>query len=145
MRKTLFTLAFIFTAISFSYGQSVVGTWKTVDDETGKVKSYVQIFEKGGQLYGKITKLLNRKPDANPNPVCDKCKDDRKNKKVIGLEIIRNMKKDGSEYADGTILDPNNGTVYDCKIWIDKDKPNVLNVRGYIAFFYRTQTWHRVK
>ncbi|MEJ6736190.1 MAG: DUF2147 domain-containing protein [Flavobacteriales bacterium] len=31
---------------------------------------------------------------------------------------------------------------YNCKIWLE-DK-NILNVRGYVTFFVRMQTWLRV-
>ena len=58
------------------------------------------------------------------------------------MEIIKDLKQDGDEFEDGTILDPKNGKIYDCKIWLE-DK-NILNVRGYVAFFFRTQTWLRV-
>ena len=51
---------------------------------------------------------------------------------------------DDNEWDDGTILDPKNGTVYDCKLWLDEDNSNQLKVRGYVAFFFRTQTWMRV-
>ncbi len=61
------------------------------------------------------------------------------------MEIIREMEKDDDEYEDGTIMDPNNGKIYDCKLWVDKNNERILKVRGYIAFFYRTQTWHRVE
>jgi len=61
------------------------------------------------------------------------------------MEIIREMEKDDDEWEDGTILDPKNGKVYDCKLWVDEDDPNILNVRGYIAFFFRTQIWKRVE
>ena len=44
------------------------------------------------------------------------------------------------EWKDGTILDPENGSVYDCKLWVEGGR---LKVRGYVAFFYRTQTWVR--
>jgi uncharacterized protein (DUF2147 family) len=59
-------------------------------------------------------------------------------KPIVGLEIIRNMEKDGDEYEDGDILDPENGKVYRCKLWVEEGK---LRVRGYISFLYRTQTW----
>ena len=54
------------------------------------------------------------------------------------MEIIRAMEKDDDEWEDGTIMDPKKGTVYDCKMWVEDGK---LQVRGYIAFFFRTQTW----
>lgn len=119
--------------------QSVVGKWRTIDDETGEPKSIVEIFQKDGQVYGKIIRLF-RKPTEDQDPICDKCEkdDDRYNKKIIGMEILTNMKKDGDEYAGGTILDPKVGKVYRCRIWLEGEK---LMVRGYWGPFFRTQTW----
>ena len=121
--------------------QSITGKWKTIDDETGKPKSIVEIYEKSGIIYGKIIKLF-REPNEDQDPVCDKCEDERKGKKLIGMEIIRDMKKDDDEWEDGTILDPKKGTVYNCKLWLEGGD---LKVRGYILFLYRTQTWHPYK
>ena len=59
------------------------------------------------------------------------------------MQIIKNLEQDGDEFEDGTILDPKNGKIYDCKIWLEDD--NTLNVRGYISFFFRTQEWIRVE
>ncbi|MCB0496538.1 MAG: DUF2147 domain-containing protein [Cyclobacteriaceae bacterium] len=118
-------------------GQSIVGKWKTIDDETGKPKSIVEIFMKDGKAYGKIVKLF-REPGEDPDPICDDCTDYRKDQKVIGMTIITDMEKDGDEWEDGEILDPKNGKVYDCRLWVEDNK---LMVRGYIAFFFRTQTW----
>jgi len=122
---------------------SVIGKWKTIDDNTGKERSVVEIFEKGGKVYGKITKLFREKGE-DPDPICDECEedDDRFKKKIIGMEIIRDMKKTGTELADGTIMDPDNGKIYRCKIWVEG---NELKVRGYLGPFYRTQTWLPVK
>lgn len=117
--------------------QSIFGTWKTIDDETGKPKSIVEIFEKDGKAFGKIIKLF-REPNENQDPICDKCTDDRKDQKILGMEIIREMMQDDDEWEDGTIMDPKKGTVYDCKMWVEDGN---LQVRGYIAFFFRTQTW----
>ena len=122
-----------------AFAQSPVGTWRTIDDETGKPKSHVEIYEQNGKLYGKITKLLS---PSEPNPTCKKCSGAKKGKPIEGLVIIEGLKKDGDEWEDGTILDPSKGKTYDCKIWLEGDK---LKVRGYVALFYRTQTWQRVK
>lgn len=123
----------------------ISGQWKTIDDETGKAKSIVQIYKKtDGKLYGKIVKLFREKGE-DPDPICDDCTDYRKNKKIIGMEIITGLEQDGNEwYADDAILDPANGKIYDCKIWLEPSDNSVLNVRGYIGWFFRTQTWHRV-
>ncbi len=117
----------------------VVGKWRTIDDETNEAQSIVEIFERDGKVYGKIVKLF-RKPGEDPDPVCDECEeqDERYKKKIIGMEILRNMVKAGEQYTEGTILDPNNGKIYRCKIWLEG---NDLKVRGYWGPFYRTQTW----
>lgn len=143
--STKFSLIIALVLFSFSINaQSVVGKWKTIDDETGKEKSIVEVYKKDGKIYGKIVKLLNREP-GDEDPLCDKCTDDRKNKHIVGMEIIRDMEQDGDKYEDGTIMDPGNGKIYDCKLWVDEDNSDVLKVRGYIAFFYRTQTWYKVE
>jgi uncharacterized protein (DUF2147 family) len=123
------------------HGQSILGKWVTVDDETGERKSVVEITERNGKVYGRIVQLF-RKPDQEQDPSCTKCdpKDDRYNKKVRGMEIIRDMARDDDEWEDGTIMDPKTGTVYDCKMWLEDGD---LKVRAYVAFLYRTQTWER--
>ncbi len=117
----------------------VVGKWKTIDDETSQPKSIVEIYERDGKVYGKIVRLF-RDPGEDPDPVCDQCEPDdgRYNKKIIGMEIMRDMTKSGDSFDGGDILDPNNGKVYRCKIWLEGSN---LMVRGYWGPFYRTQTW----
>lgn len=131
-------IGFLAMALGAS-GQSVLGKWKTQDDNTGEVRSVVEIYEKDGYLAGRITRLFPA-PGEDPDPVCDKCDTDdpRYNSKVIGMEILTGMKPDGDEYAGGTILDPEVGKVYRCRIWLDGEN---LKVRGYWGPFYRTQTW----
>ncbi len=120
---------------------SIVGRWKTIDDETGKPKSIVHIYEQDGAYFGRVDSLIN--PDK-PNPTCDKCPDDdpRKDQPVKGMVILKNLKKDGDEYVDGRILDPKKGKIYDCKMWLEEGN---LKVRGYLWLFHRTQTWYRVQ
>ena len=139
MRLLLFALL---VASSFCYAQStVLGKWKTIDDTSGEARSIVEIVEKDGKVYGKVIRIFPR-PDKDPDPVCNKCQEDdpRFNKKIIGMEIVRNLQKNGNEYSGGDILDPENGRVYRSKIWVDG---KVLKVRGYWGPFYRTQTWLR--
>ncbi len=134
--KVLSIFALILTALS-GQAQDIFGKWKTIDDNTGKPRSVVEIYEKDGKAYGKILKLF-REPGEDPDPVCDECTDYRKNQRVIGMTIITDMVRDGDEWEDGEILDPENGKIYDCKLWVEDGK---LKVRGYVAFFFRTQTW----
>lgn len=125
--------------------KEVTGTWKTIDDDTEKAKSLVKLYISGGKLYGKIIKLF-REPGEEQNPLCDDCEGALHNKPIIGMQIVNGLELDDDEWeGDDGILDPKNGKVYDCKIWLDEDNPNILYVRGYIGFVYRTQTWHRMK
>ena len=118
--------------------EEIIGKWKTIDDNTGEARSIVEIYKKGDKIYGKIQQILN---EADRGNLCEECKGSDHNKPIEGMVIIKDLEKDGDGYEDGTILDPENGKVYRCKIWVDKDNPKVLNVRGYIAFLYRTQQW----
>ena len=141
MKRMVFLLAALLLIASWAQAESVIGKWKQVDDETGDTESVIEIYEQNGKIYGKIVKLF-RGPDEDPNPVCDKCTDDRQDQPLLGMEIIRGLQKDGDVYeADKGILDPKKGKSYDCKIWLEDT--NTLKVRGSIAFFYRTQTWYR--
>lgn len=142
--KNLFLLVALLIAGTTSYAQSLVGKWSTIDDVTGKLKSTVELYKQGDHLYGKVTHLYPRE-DREPNPKCTKCTDDRKNQPILGLQILRGLKYNGSEWEGGTIVDPENGKIYKCKIWIDPSNPDVLNVRGYVGPFHRTQTWKRAK
>jgi len=143
MKQFAILLLSVLLSANFMLAQEITGKWKTIDDETGKAKSIVEIYKKNGKLYGKIVKLINPKEE---NPKCTKCTDYRKNKPIIGMNIITGLTEDDGEWeGDDAILDPESGKLYDCKLWIDKDAPNKLNVRGYIGFFFRTQTWYRVK
>lgn len=138
--KAVILLAIVTTTYSPSVAQddsNIFGRWKTIDDNSGEPRSIVEIYEKNGKAYGKIVSLF-REPGEDPDPICDECTDHRKDQKVIGMEIITAMEKDGSDWEGGEILDPENGNVYRCKIWRDG---NELKVRGYIMFLFRTQTW----
>jgi len=121
--------------------QDIFGKWKSIDDETGEEKSIVEIYKKDGKVFGKIINVLRPK---GRGALCTECKGVDYNKPVLGLEIIKNLVKDGKYFKNGTVFDPENGNEYNCKIWIDNENPNKLNVRGYMTFFYRTQYWKRI-
>jgi len=145
MPKHCFAAIVLIATSAASFAQMTpVGTWQTLDDKTKEVKSEVQITEASGVLSGKITKLLRK--DAKQDAVCDECTDDRKGKPVLGMEIIRGVKKvDGKDiWEDGKVLDPENGKTYAAKLTpIEGGKK--LEMRGSIGPFGRTQTWVRVQ
>ena len=133
------------SAAGASFAQMTpVGIWQTLDDKTKEAKSEVQITETSGLLNGKVVKLLRK--DAKQDAVCDECSDDRKGKPVLGMEILRGVKKvDGKDvWEDGKVLDPENGKTYAAKLTpIEGGKK--LEMRGSIGPFGRTQTWVRVQ
>ena len=123
-----------------------VGVWKTIDDKTKTERAQIRITEAGGVLSGKIEKLLA--PDAKQDAVCDKCGDDRKDKPLLGLEIVRGVKKAeaGEQWDGGTILDAAEGKVYKVRM-TPVDGGKKLEVRGYVGMplLGRTQTWIRIE
>jgi uncharacterized protein (DUF2147 family) len=125
---------------------SPVGLWKSVDEKSGEVTAEIRVVDTAGVVSGKIERQLGAK--AKPDDKCTECKDDRKDQPIVGLEIIRgNKKAEGKEYWDGgTIVDPNNGTVYRVKL-TPVDGGKKLDVRGYVGapLFGRTQTWLRAQ
>lgn len=123
------------------------GLWKTIDDESKKEKSLIRITEAGGVFTGKLEKLLD--PSAKPDAVCDLCSDDRKDKPIVGMTLIKGVKQSDSDKArwdGGEILDPNNGKTYKVRL-TPHDGGKTLAVRGYIGapLLGRTQTWVRVE
>jgi uncharacterized protein (DUF2147 family) len=132
----LLSLRFAFNA----HAQSVLGKWKTVNGDTGQSTSIIEIFKVGDELHGKVVRILK---EEDRDRICTKCEGELKDKPIEGMVVMTGLENDEGEYSGGTVTDPKTGKVYRCKIWLDEDNPKRLNVRGYISFFYRTQTWIR--
>jgi uncharacterized protein (DUF2147 family) len=146
MIKTALTaMALSMASLSAFAQMSPVGLWKTIDDDTKKEKSLVRITENNGVYSGKIEKFLD--PATQADAVCDKCTDERKDKPILGMTVLRNLKQsadDKAVYDGGDIVDPNNGKVYRSRLKPIEDGKK-LEMRGYIGPFYRTQVWIRVE
>ena len=145
MKKIALASLLSLAAASAFAQMSPVGLWKTIDDDTKKEKSLVRITESNGVFSGRIEKLLD--PTTDPKAVCDQCTDDRKDKPVLGMTILRGLKAsegDATVFEGGTIVDPNNGKVYRTRLKPVEDGKK-LEMRGYIGPFYRTQVWTRVE
>ncbi len=130
-------------SVSAMAEMSPVGVWQTIDDKDGTVKSEIRIVETAGVVSGKIDKILDSK--SKQDDKCVECSDERKDQPILGMEIMRGLKKtEGKDvWEGGTILDPKNGKVYKATVTpIEGGKK--LQMRGYIGFFYRTQIWNRV-
>ncbi len=143
MKKIFLILFTVMAVVIFADNMSPVGKWKTIDDETGEEKSIVRIWIEDGMLFGKIDSLF-LEPDEDPDPVCDECKGKNKDKPVLGMTIMENLTQKGTMWTGGTILDPDNGKTYKCKIEIIENGER-LKLRGFIgiSLLGRTQYWIR--
>ena len=137
----LFSLL-LFTFVLSAQNSSPLGLWKTIDDETKEAKSHMELYEKNGKVYVKITKLLLKPADT----VCEKCKGEKANKPLIGMILIDGLVKSGEQWKGASILDPVTGNYYDCTIWLSESNENELKVKGkHWTGLSRTQTWYRIK
>lgn len=138
MKKLILILA---CCIGTASANDFVGKWQTVDDETGKVRSVVELKEVNGKLSGWIVAITD--PNKQ-NEVCSECKGKLNDQPIIGLQIMSGYKKKGKGYEDGEIVDPDSGKVYSSKLKLIKGGSK-LEVRGFIGFSFigRTQTWIR--
>jgi uncharacterized protein (DUF2147 family) len=136
-----FSAALVLMCVTMAaHATDLVGFWTTIDDETGKARSVVEIYIEEGALSGKVVEVIGEAE----NDICTKCNGELKNQPIVGLRFMWGLEKDGNGWDDGKILDPNNGEIYSSKLEVSEDG-NILDVRGYVGFaaFGRSQTWHR--
>lgn len=146
--RSLFTallMALPLTIASMVFAaESPAGRWQTIDDETGKPRSIVEIQEAAdGTLSGKVSKILQS--DQGPNPLCSACEGERKGQPITGMTILWGLKPDGERvWSDGNILDPAKGKTYRAKVTL-LEGGEKLEMRGYVGIeaLGRTQTWIR--
>ena len=127
---------------------SPTGDWHTFGDGGGKPRAVIRITEAGGVYTGRIVRSLV--PGEDPDKICTKCTDERKDKRLNGMAFLTGMRKvDGgtvAEYGGGEILDPDTGGIYRSSMTLSPDGRR-LTVRGYIVIplFGRTQEWGRAE
>ena len=133
--------AAVLGGIALAQDASPVGRWRSYDEKTGQPKSIIEITEVNGELQGKVERAFSP-PAPSPNPLCDKCSGDRKNKPVVGMQMLWGMKKNGDEYSGGQLLDLETGRELRGRVKV-VDGGKKLEVRGSVGPFSRTVTWTR--
>lgn len=125
---------------------TAAGLWEQIDEKTGKPESWFNIAEKDGVYVGVVVKMF-QKPGEPPPELwrCTKCEGAEKNAQVLGMALIKGMKRKGLKYEDGTITDPRDGSVYRALMEVSPDGKH-MEVRGYlgIALLGRSQIWNRL-
>ena len=125
--KSFFILIFILLITSSSYSQTVFGKWNSFDEETNKIESVIEVYQKEGKAFAKIISITD--PEKR-SATCTKCKGIRKNQPIMGMDILSGLKKKSKEWSGGKILDPKNGREYKCYICLLYTSPSPRDQRG---------------
>jgi uncharacterized protein (DUF2147 family) len=141
--RSFFVLILIWGGFAWSQALSPVGVWQTISDRTGQPDGLVRIVEVNGEYIGTVIAVFSP-PAPDAHPLCELCPGELKDKPIVGMVILRGVRKSGDNYSGGQILDPDEGQIYRCRIAL-RDGGRKLEVRGYIGvpLFGRSQTWIR--
>ena len=132
-------LFFLFFHSAFA-GDNISGFWKSLK-ESGEPQCIFGIYEHEGIYYGRIIGTYDDngqmsdtiyKPKGRAAGVAG-------NPHTCGLDIIYGLEDGGSRFF-GKIIDPTNGKVYNCELWL---QGSTLIVRGKLFIFGKNISWYK--
>ena len=140
-----FFAVLFFSMTSICHAATPIGLWKTIDDETGKERSFIRIVAAGASIEGRIESIIAF-PEDDPDGLCRKCEGELKDQPVVGMRIMWGLEGEGGVWKEGYIMDPKSGKTYRCKLRVEDDNVT-MHVRGYsgVSLLGRTQIWYRVE
>jgi uncharacterized protein (DUF2147 family) len=118
--------------------KTAAGFWQETDDQ-GHVGAWFLFVEKNGLYEGRFVKMFKQPGEQQQFQTCEKCTGDQKDAPMLGLTLVKRMKRNGNKYDGGTILDPRDGTVYHALMELSADGLE-LSVRGYLGIPLLGQT-----
>lgn len=133
--KKLLICALVALASVVASAQDVIGKWKLPDGS-----AIVEVYKKGDAFCARIAWLEEPQSKDTKNPDAS-----LRNRPLLGLDLLSNLKPDGKRYSGGTIYDPQTGKTFTCTMELDSKNVNILHVKGYVGPFHKTMDWTRTK
>ena len=140
-RRAVIGIGLAAVAARAAAAASPIGLWQTFDDQTGQPSGIVRVYDAGGVLHAKVESVHN---PADRDRICTRCTDDRRDKPILGLEIIRDLRPSGDGWS-GHVLDPQTGGIYSCTAHLTQGGQELV-LHGYLLLpiIGRSTTWQRV-
>lgn len=150
MKKIIFILSLLFTAISFTNEDSILGVWITEKAASGN-QIIVEIYKNKNKYNGRIKNLTmpvyeegefkgQEKMDLNNS------NKSLRNRKLVGVDFVYGFDYNSANdiYENGNIYNPENGKTYYSYMKLNSD--GTLTVKGSIdraGFIGKKQIWRR--
>lgn len=119
----------------------ITGVWLTSDKD-----AHVKVYKTTAGTYaGKLVWMKEpNEEDGSPKLDDENPKESLRDRPLQGLVFLTGFTYDADEkeWVNGKAYDPQSGKTYKAAIWMEDGN---LKLRGYWGWFFRTETWTRVK